>query len=123
MGMEGIDASESGTRFAYYRRARPPWNCRESRFTEYRQRLSIFSQHCYPQLAKDWTVSLKQLRESGVAISSVEARAVMLGHLASERHSAAKTALTECGFKCSDRYVRRFLRNNLGWTVRSATKD
>lgn len=119
MGMEGIGSSESGTRIAYCRRARPPRNCRGSHFTEYRQLLYISSQHCYPQLAKDWMVSLKQLRESGVAISSVEARAVMLGHLASERHSAAKTALTECGFKCSDRYVRRFL----GWTVRSATRD
>jgi hypothetical protein len=77
----------------------------------------------YPDLCDAINKRLRRLRESGVPVSRVTVRSVMVS-LIEVRHPEIfrKQAKDGSYFRCSDCYVRKYIWTNLCWSLRAATR-
>ncbi|KAJ7604624.1 hypothetical protein B0H17DRAFT_1120943 [Mycena rosella] len=79
--------------------------------------------HPYPETRKKIHNHLTSLRGAGVALTLLTIRALMISHIEEDApelfHHARADGST---FRCSESFVRRYLRNTLGWSERRATK-
>jgi hypothetical protein len=67
---------------------------------------------------------MRAFRECGLPINIYTARALMLGHIRHRAPDVLRTVVRKDGslFKCSDIFVRRFLRRHLNFVPRMATR-
>lgn len=66
---------------------------------------------------------LTSLRGAGVALTLLTIRAIMVTHIETDAPELFERALGDGScFRCSESFVRRYLRNTLGWSERRATK-
>ncbi|KAF7328312.1 DDE superfamily endonuclease [Mycena sanguinolenta] len=79
--------------------------------------------HPYPETCKKINDHLTSLRAAGVTLTLLTIRGIMVSHI---EHDAPEVFERTMGdgshFRCSESFVRRYLRNTLGWSGRRATK-
>lgn len=87
-------------------------------------RTDAFLQEPYADIQKQINHQLTSLCEAGVALSLLTIRGIMVAHI---QHGAPHLFERPIGsdsstFRCSESFVRRYLRNTLGWSERWVTK-
>ncbi|KAF7371545.1 DDE superfamily endonuclease [Mycena venus] len=78
----------------------------------------------YPDIRKRINDHLTSLREAGVALTLLTIRGIMVAHIQHGAPHLFERPLGSDGstFRCGETFVRRYLRNTLGWSERRATK-
>ncbi|KAF7371817.1 DDE-1 domain-containing protein [Mycena venus] len=76
----------------------------------------------YPDLCKKICRHLERLRAVGIALTLTTIRAVMVASIKRDQpHIFERVAIDGSQFRCSDSFVRKFLRNMMDWSKRRAT--
>ncbi|KAJ7753856.1 hypothetical protein B0H16DRAFT_1886880 [Mycena metata] len=79
--------------------------------------------HPYPETRKKINDQLTCLRAAGVVLTLLTIRGLMVSHIQHDApHLFERTMGDGSHFRCSEAFVRRCLRNTLGWSERRATK-
>ncbi|KAJ7034110.1 hypothetical protein C8F04DRAFT_1039005 [Mycena alexandri] len=77
----------------------------------------------YPELCAKIKKHLEGLRAIGTPLSLVMIRAIMVATIGDEQpHLFARIMPDGSEFRCSDSFVRKFLRSKMGWSKRTATR-
>ncbi|KAF7330683.1 DDE superfamily endonuclease [Mycena sanguinolenta] len=77
----------------------------------------------YPETCKKINAHLTSLRAAGVVLTLLTIRAIMISHIEHDAPEVFERAMGDGShFWCSESFVRRYLRNTLGWSERRATK-
>jgi hypothetical protein len=78
----------------------------------------------YPEIVELITAQLTSLRHANVALTLLSIRGLMVA-IIQKKAPDLFTRPRKDGtyFKCSDVFVRKFLHNTMGWSLRRATKD
>ncbi|KAJ7026644.1 hypothetical protein C8F04DRAFT_1000419, partial [Mycena alexandri] len=77
----------------------------------------------YPELCAKIKKHLEGLRAIGTPLSLVMIRAIMVATIGDEQpHLFARIMPDGSEFRCSDSFVRKFLRSKMGWSERTATR-
>lgn len=89
----------------------------------YLTKSSIMSQEPYPDLRKKIELRLQSLREAGVALSLLTIRGIMVAYIDHDAPELFERVLSDGSkFKCADSFVRKYLRDTMGWSERCATR-
>ncbi|KAF7366573.1 DDE superfamily endonuclease [Mycena sanguinolenta] len=79
--------------------------------------------HPYPETRKKINDHLTSLRTAGVALTLLTIRGIMVSHIEHDAPEVFERTMGDgSNFHCSESFVRRYLRNTLGWSERRATK-
>ncbi|KAJ6592805.1 hypothetical protein B0H19DRAFT_1245625 [Mycena capillaripes] len=78
--------------------------------------------HPYPERRKKINEHLTSLRAAGVVLTFLSIRGIMVGHIENDTELFERTMGDGSNFRCSESFVRHYLRNTLGWSERRATK-
>ncbi|KAJ6523241.1 hypothetical protein DFH09DRAFT_1330119 [Mycena vulgaris] len=77
----------------------------------------------YPELCKKIKHQLEALREMGTPLSLVTIRATRVAFIRQDQpHLFDRVMADGSEFRCSDSFVRKFLRNTMGWSHRASTR-
>ncbi|KAJ7749535.1 hypothetical protein DFH07DRAFT_746668, partial [Mycena maculata] len=78
----------------------------------------------YPEIRKLINDHLTSLRDAGVVLTLLTIRAIMVAHIEDGAPGLLGSAVGSDGtkFRCSESFVRRYLRNTMGWSQRRAMK-
>ena len=80
-------------------------------------------QSSHPQIISSIKFQLSSLREAGIPLTLLTARGIMVAII--QKHAPGLFSIPRKDgtyFRCSEAYVRKFLRNTMGWSERRATK-
>ncbi|KAJ6456514.1 hypothetical protein C8R45DRAFT_580223, partial [Mycena sanguinolenta] len=79
--------------------------------------------HPYPETRKKINDHLTSLRAAGVVLTLLTIRGIMVSHIEHDAPEVFERTMSDGShFRCSETFVRRYLRNTLGWSERRATK-
>ncbi|KAI0363458.1 hypothetical protein BV20DRAFT_1031266, partial [Pilatotrama ljubarskyi] len=75
-----------------------------------------------PDIVNSVVKELKSFREAGLSVLLQTARAVMLAHIQASAPELLEVRRGHEVFRCSDSFMRKFLRKEMGWSLRKATR-
>lgn len=99
------------------------WYVLQLTVTPWRDRAELLLQADHPQIASAIKDLLQSLRSASVGLDLVTIRGLMIGIITHHAPEIFKRTDSRghC-FKCSESFVRRFLKRNLSWSLRWTTR-